>query len=56
MGVYRVPGGGDVVIYSRLHRICGEFWSGDCWELCQDMLKTFRLWCKGPEMASRVLL
>ena len=55
-GVYRVPGGGDVVIYSVLHQLCIERGSGDCQELHQDMHEALRLHCKGAEVASRVLL
>ena len=56
VGVYRVPDGGDVLIYSMLHQLHGERGSGDCWELCQEMLETLRLRCKGAEMVSRILL
>ena len=56
MSMYWDPHGGDMVIYSMLHRLGGECWSGDSSELHQDMLEDLRLQCEDPEMAGRVLL
>ena len=54
IGMYQVPGSRDVIIYSMLHQLHGEWWCADYWELHQDLLTTLRLRCECVEIASSV--